>query len=88
MLTACLRRCEQQDRPIKMSTFTSRVSEVTVEMDGLHVTTVTALEAYEYAENDTVDEARVGDFHMSRFTAMEWKELSGLIEKAIEEVTK
>ena len=68
-----------------MSTFQSRVSEVTIEMDGLHVTTVSALEPDIIVEHN---EARVGDFHMSKFTAAEWVELSGLIEKAIREVTK
>ena len=71
-----------------MSTFRSRVSEVTIEMDGLHVTTVSALEANEYAEGDKHNEARVGDFHMSRFTADEWYELSALIALAINEVTR
>ena len=71
-----------------MSTFTSRVSEITIEMDGLHITTVTALEAHEYAEGDKHDEARVGDFHMSRFTLDEWDQLSALIRDAIEQVTK
>ena len=71
-----------------MSTFNSRVSEITIEMDGLHVTTVTALEADEYAEGDKHNEARVGDFHMSRFSAEEWVRLSILIEEAIREVTK
>ena len=71
-----------------MSTFNSRVSEITIEMDGLHVTTVTALEADEYAEGDKHNEARVGDFHMSRFTADEWYELSALIALAINEVTR
>ena len=71
-----------------MSTFNSRVSEITIEIDGLHVTTVTALEADEYAEGDKHNEARVGDFHMSRFTADEWYELSALIALAINEVTR
>lgn len=71
-----------------MSTFQSRISEVTIEMDGLHVTTVSALEANEYAEGDKHNEARVGDFHMSRFTADEWYELSALIALAINEVTR
>lgn len=71
-----------------MSTFKSRVSEVTIEMHGLHVTTVSALENDEYADVYKHDEARVGDFHMSRFTAAEWRELSALIEEAIKEVTK
>ena len=71
-----------------MSKFNSRVSEITIEMDGLHLTTVTALEADEYVEGYRHNEARVGDFHMSRFTAMEWQEIAILIETAIREVTK
>ena len=71
-----------------MNTFKSRVSEVTIEMDGLHITSVSALEPDEYGKDDKHDEARVGDFHMSRFTLEEWRELSALIEKAIKEVTK
>ncbi len=66
-----------------MSTFHARVSEVTIEMDGLHITTVTAPDTKEAAP----DEAQIGDFHMSLFTAAEWIELSGLIETAIREVT-
>lgn len=71
-----------------MSTFNSKVTEIAIEMDGLHVTTVTALEADEYADGDKHNEARVGDFHMSRFTVAEWQELAILIETAIREVTK
>jgi hypothetical protein len=66
-----------------MSNFHARVSEVTIEMDGLHITTVTAPDTKEAAP----DEAQIGDFHMSLFTAAEWIELSGLIETAIREVT-
>ena len=68
-----------------MSKFNSRVSEVTIEMDGLHITTVYALEPDDHVERN---EARVGDFHMSRFTADEWYELSALIALAINEVTR
>lgn len=71
-----------------MSTFNSRVTEITIEMGDLHVTTVSPLEADAYAEGDKHDEARVGDFHISRFTAMEWQELAILIETAIREVAK
>lgn len=67
-----------------MSTFHARVSEVTIEMDGLHITTVSAPNTTEAAP----DEAQIGDFHMSLFTAAEWIELSGLIETAIRQVTK
>jgi len=68
-----------------MSTFQSKVTEVTIEMDGLHVTTVTVPNTQ---DNASVGEAQIGDFHMSLFTAAEWVELSALIEKAIQEVTK
>ena len=68
-----------------MSTFNSRVSEVTIEMDGLHITTVTVPDASLAA---APNEAQVNDFHMSLFTAAEWIELSGLIETAIRQVTK
>lgn len=63
--------------------FNARVSEVTIEMDGLHITTV-SVPSTEAAP----DEAEIGDFHMSLFTAAEWLEISALIEKAIHEVTK
>ncbi len=68
-----------------MSTFNSRVTEVTIEMDGLHITTVTRPEGNTEA---APNEAQVNDFHMSLFTAAEWIELSGLIETAIRQVTK
>lgn len=68
-----------------MSTFQSKVTEVTIEMDGLHVTTVTVPNTQ---DNASVGEAQIGDFHTSLFTAAEWVELSALIEKAIQEVTK
>jgi len=66
-----------------LSNFHARVSEVTIEIDGLHITTVSAPNTKEAAP----DEAQIGDFHMSLFTAAEWIELSGLIEKAIRDVT-
>ena len=68
-----------------MSKFQSKVTEVTIEMDGLHVTTVTVPNTQ---DNASVGEAQIGDFHMSLFTAAAWVELSALIEKAIQEVTK
>ena len=67
-----------------MSNFHSRITEVTIEMDGMHITTVSAPDGNLEA---TPDEAQVGDFHMSLFTAAEWIELSELIEKAIRDVT-
>ena len=68
-----------------MSTFQARVSEVTIEMDGLHITTVTAPDTN---AEEAPDEAQIGDFHMSLFTESEWIEISGLIETAIRQVTK
>lgn len=67
-----------------MNTFHSRVSEITIEMDGLHITTVSAPDTSEAAP----DEAQIGDFHMSLFTWEEWQQISLLIGKAIREVTK
>ena len=68
-----------------MSTFNARVSEVTIEMDGLHITTVSSPEGNTEA---APNEAQISDFHMSLFTAAEWIEISGLIETAIRQVTK
>jgi len=70
-----------------MSTFQMKTTEVTIEMDGLHITTVTKPEP---RPHETIDpnEAQIGDFHMSLFTLDEWVEFSALIEKAIREVTK
>ena len=70
-----------------MSNFQSKVTEITIQMDGLHITTVTKPEP-ERGEVPDDNEARIGDFHMSLFTAAEWQELSVLIEKAIREVTR
>ena len=66
-----------------MSNFNARISKVTIEMEGLHITTISAPDTKEAAP----DEAQVGDFHMSLFTAAEWVELSCLIETAIRDVT-
>ena len=66
-----------------MSNFHARISEVTIEKDGLHITTVQAPDSKEAAP----DEAQVNDFHISLFTAAEWIELSVLIEAAIRDVT-
>jgi len=70
-----------------MSNFEAKVTEVTIRMDGLHITTVTLPD---HKPNETRDpnEAQIGDFHMSLFTLDEWVEFSGLIEKAISKVTK
>lgn len=70
-----------------MNTFQSKVTEVTIEMDGLHITTVTRPEP---RPHETIDpnEAQIGDFHMSLFTAEEWYDLAAQIGLAIKEVTK
>ena len=70
-----------------MSTFQMKTTEVTIEMDGLHITTVTKPEP---RPHETIDphEAQIGDFHMSLFTAEEWYDLSAQIGLAIKEVTK
>ena len=68
-----------------MSNFQSKVTEVTIEMDGLHITTVSRPEGNTEA---APNEAQIGDFHVSLFTAAEWMEISGLIETAIRQVTK
>lgn len=70
-----------------MSTFQMKTTEVTIEMDGLHITTVTRSEPRPHEQHDP-NEAQIGDFHMSLFTLDEWVEFSGLVEKAIREVTK
>ena len=67
--------------------FQMKTTEVTIEMDGLHITTVTKPEPHPHETRDP-NEAQIGDFHMSLFTLDEWVEFSGLIEKAIKEVTK
>jgi hypothetical protein len=70
-----------------MSNFEAKVTEVTIRMDGLHITTVTLPD---HKPNETRDpnEAQIGDFHMSLFTAEEWYDLAAQIGLAIKEVTK
>lgn len=67
-----------------MSRFKAKITEIAIEMGGLHITTVSPPDSKEAAP----DEAQIGDFHMSLFTAAEWVELSELIHKAIKEVTE
>ena len=67
-----------------MSRFKAKITEVTIEMDGLHITTVSAPDTKEAAP----DEAQIGDFHMSLFTTEEWKELNRLITESIKLVTE
>ena len=70
-----------------MRTFQMKTTEIAIEMDGLHITTVTKPEP---RPHETIDpnEAQIGDFHMSLFTAEEWYDLSAQIGLAIKEVTK
>ncbi len=69
-----------------MSRFKAKVTEVSIYMDeDFFITTVSAPDK---GLGATHDEAQIGDFHMSLFTLDEWVEFSGLIEKAIREVTK
>ena len=70
-----------------MSTFQTRTTEVSIEMGGLHITTVSKPAHHPHEQHDP-NEAQIGDLHMSLFTLDEWVEFSGLIEKAIQEVTK
>ena len=70
-----------------MNKFQSKVTEITIEMDGLHITTVTKPEPRPHETIDPND-AQIGDFHMSLFTAEEWYDLSAQIGLAIKEVTK
>jgi len=67
-----------------MSRFESKVTEVSIMMDDLYITTVSAPDT---GLDAAPDEAQIGDFHMSLFSADEWQELSILIEAAIRDVT-
>ena len=69
-----------------MSTFEAKVTEVSIYMGkDMFVTTVSAPDKGLGATND---EAQIGDFHMSLFSAEEWDEISELIAKAIAMVTE
>jgi hypothetical protein len=68
-----------------MSTFQAKVTEVSIYMDDLFVTTVSMPDKGIGATND---EAQLGDFHMSLFSLEEWDELSELIAKAVATVTE
>ena len=67
-----------------MSRFKVKVTEVSIYMDDLFITTVSAPDEGLGANHD---EAQLGDFHMSLFTVDEWDELSQLIAEAIRETT-
>jgi hypothetical protein len=69
-----------------MSRFKAKVTEVSIYMDeDMFVTTVSAPDK---GLGATHDEAQIGDFHMSLFSAEEWDELNKLIANAIEMVTE
>lgn len=69
-----------------MSRFKAKVTEVSIYTDeGLFITMVTAPDK---GLGPNEDEAQLGDFHMSLFSAEEWQELSKLIAKAIKDVTE
>lgn len=57
-----------------MRQFQAKVTEVTIYMDDLFITTVSIPDK---GIGATHDEAQLGDFHMSLFSAEEWDELSG-----------
>ena len=67
-----------------MSRFKAKVTEISIYMDDLFITTVSAQDSKEA----TPDEAQLGDFHMSLFTAEEWDELNKLIADAIKMVAE
>jgi hypothetical protein len=68
-----------------MSKFQAKVTEVSIYMDDLFITTVSMPDKGIGATND---EAQLGDFHMSLFSLEEWDELSELIAKAVATVTE
>ena len=67
-----------------MSKFQAKATEVSIYMDDLFITTVSAPDKGLGAE---FDEAQIGDFHMTLFSLDEWLELSGLVEQAIKAIT-
>ena len=68
-----------------MRQFQAKVTEVTIYMDDLFITTISIPDK---GIGATHDEAQLGDFHMSLFTADEWNELSGLIANGIKSITE
>jgi len=69
-----------------MSRFKAKVTEVSIYMDDdLFITTVSMPDK---GIGATSDEAQLGDFHMSLFSAEEWDELSALIAQAVATVTE
>ena len=69
-----------------MSRFKAKVTEVSIYMDeDMFITTVSLPDK---GIGATHDEAQIGDFHMSLFSAEEWGELSELIAKSVAMVTE
>ncbi len=69
-----------------MSRFKAKVTEVSIYMDeDMFVTTISAPDK---GLGATHDEAQIGDFHMSLFSAEEWDDLNKLITDAIKAVTE
>ena len=68
-----------------MSNFKAKVTEVSIYMDDLFITTVSMPDKSIGATND---EAQLGDFHMSLFSPEEWAELSDLIAQAVAKITE
>jgi hypothetical protein len=68
-----------------MKRFKAKVTEVSIYMDeDMFITTISAPDK---GLGATHDEAQLGDFHMSLFSAEEWEELNKLITDAIKTVT-
>ena len=68
-----------------MSQFQAKVTEVSIYMDDLFITTVSMPDK---GIGATHDEAQLGDFHMSLFSLDEWNEVSQLITNAIKSITE
>ena len=68
-----------------MSRFKAKVTEVSIFMDDdIYLTTVSMPDK---GLGATHDEAQIGDWHMSLFTADEWDEVSKLIAQAVATIT-
>jgi len=67
-----------------MRQFQAKVTEVSIYMDDLFITTISMPDK---GIGATHDEAQLGDFHMSLFSLEEWNELSVLIANAIKSIT-
>jgi len=68
-----------------MSKFKAKVTEVSIYMDDLFITTVSMPDKGIGATND---EAQLGDFHIGLFSLEEWAELSDLIAQAVATITE